>query len=153
MRGNRKLTGALLLGALLTVALLSSCGGGGGGDAATASGPLTKAQFIKRAGPICQKVAEERETLIKQLPPGQVSGSRQQLEKALALVIFPLYGKVISELAELKPPSDQAAAKLIGQAEAILKQAEAHPGPLLTGNPFRQINGTAAKYGIKGCTF
>lgn len=151
MRGNHKLTGALLLGALLVVALLSGCGGGG--ESATASGPLTKAQFIKRAAPICQGVAEERETLIKQAPPGTIGGSRQSLEKALALVIFPLYRKVISELAELKPPSDQAAAKLIVQAEAILAQAEAHPGPLLTGNPFRQINGTAAKYGIKGCTF
>jgi hypothetical protein len=153
MRGDRKLTAALLLGALLAVGMLSACGGGDGGESATASGPLTKAQFIKRAEPICQAVAEERETLLKQAPPGTVGGSRQSLEKALALVIFPLYRKVISELAELKPPRDRAAARLIGQAEAILKRAEAHPGPLLTGNPFRQINGTAAKYGIEGCTF
>jgi hypothetical protein len=155
MPSARNILGALIAGLLLS-GFLSSCGGGDGGSA-TASEPLTKTQFIKRASAICEQVGDEIEPRLKAaVPPGEsfLSGSRQKLVKLAKTVVIPLYQEVIAELAALSPPAgDRQADELIHQLEATLRQAESHPAPLLDNDPFAKLDKAAGDYGIEGCIF
>lgn len=135
--------------------MLSSCGGATSQSATSES--LTKAQFVHQASALCQQVGKEIEPRLRAaVPPGQsfLSGSREKLMKLAEDVVIPLYREVISDLADLKPPAgDQAATKLIDQLEAMLREAEAHPAPLLDNDPFAKLDKAAEEYGIEGCIF
>jgi hypothetical protein len=147
-------SGTIWIGTFLAMMVLVMPGCGGG-SATTASGPLTRQQFIAQATPICQKVGKDRERLIEELlAAGASGGSPKELEAALRQLIFPLYQDAIAEMASLNPPrGDQAAAKLIRRFQMTLKKAEADPGKLIKHNSFIEVDQVAAKYGLKGCTF
>jgi hypothetical protein len=153
MKGQGKTTRAFLIVVLLLACLLPGCGGGGGGDS-TASGPLTRRQFIEQTASICQKVGKERQLQIEELGPKALAGSQQELEDVVRKVIFPLYQEAIAKMARLNPPKgDREAAKLVNRLETTLKKAEADPGTLIKHNSFIEVDQAAAKYGIEGCTF
>lgn len=152
-----RLFNTFLVAALLvaTAVLLSSCGGGGG--TATASEPLTKAQFIKRASAICQKEDPEKfRRLRTAVDPdkGIFGSSPRELEKLAVKVGLPLYKELIEEFESLKAPAKDAARidSFLRILNGALKDAETNPHQLLSKDPFAPANEVAAKYGIEGCS-
>lgn len=146
------MTGAMLVAVLVT---LSSCGGSSG--EASASQPLTKAQFIKRADAICRS-EESRKTkaLTEASKRGKnyLSGSHQELAHLVSEAILPLYSEMIEELAALNPPAADRAKmeQLIAKYEKTLENAEANPGRQVVYDAFIPVNRAAMKYGFKECT-
>jgi hypothetical protein len=152
MDGTRKLIGAFLLCAL-ALAVLAGCGGSD--SSTTASEPLTKTQFIKRATGLCKKVFDEIEPRMEEAAGKNFfSASRRKQVRLTVEVVIPFYQEVIAEFADLEPPAgDKAAAGLIDEAEAKLKQSEAKPTLLMDADPFESFDLAAQRYGIEGCIF
>ena len=151
-----KLIRATLAAALLVaaMALLSSCGSGDDGSA-TASEPLTKAQFIKQASAICASEETRKKEAIESAREGGIAGAnKKELAQLVADAILPLYEEMIGEMAALNPPvKDEATVNhIIDQYEKTLKEAEAKPSVLVVNDIFLKPNLVAEKYGVKNCT-
>jgi hypothetical protein len=150
-RGIFRWTVALMGAAVVLAAVATGCGGGGG----TGPSQLTKAQFVKQATAICQKSAEEKAPRLEAAIKGEggrglFGASNGELEKLASKVVLPLYRETISRLGTLSPQSRDKArvAKVLGEYEAALKEAEADPSLALEGNPFAKADEAAAKYGF-----
>jgi hypothetical protein len=134
-----------------------SVGCGGGGDqAATASSPLTKEQFVKQANAICQSEMQKKEDFListfEKKGKAPLDASLSELEE-VAPGVFQVYGEMLSRLGGLTPPlADQAAVeRFMGEWEASLEKAEANPA-LIFHEPFEKANEAATRYGLdKAC--
>lgn len=129
-------------------------GCGGGGEAAPPE--LTKAQFVKQATAICQKVEEEKQSRLEaaiksEKRRGLFAASDSELEKLAAKVVLPLYEEGVSRLGRLNlaGKKDKAkTAKILHEYEVALKEAKADPSTALEGNPFARPDEAAAAYGF-----
>lgn len=144
--------GAVAIGLLLT-----SCGNSGS-DAATASGPLTKADFIKQASAICRKkepAVQRRLEAAAKSRGGALGSSPKETKAIFKNVVLPLYDELFSEMEELTPPSgDRVQIGRILQAyRAAQKRAEAKLLKLSYSNPFIAADKAATRYGIEECSF
>jgi hypothetical protein len=157
MTAKGRLTG-IAAGALLTALLISLSGCGSGGDgSATASEPLTKAQFIKRASAICASEESRKQSKLKaasKLGENYFGGPKQELTQLVSKVVLPLYKELIEEMSTLSPPAGEEAEvkRIIEKYEKTLKKAEADPGKEVYVDSFVKTNLAAEKYGIKNCT-
>ncbi|HEX5591813.1 MAG TPA: hypothetical protein VFX35_00530 [Solirubrobacterales bacterium] len=145
---------AVLLVAVLAFAL-PGCGEGSN-DSATAAAPLSKTQFIQHADAVCKEADQTKSRKLEQaISSGDLGGesSKQELEAVVEEVAVPLYRQVIAELASLEPPiGDKARVdKIVGSYEAILKQVEADPAPLIDKRVFKRPDEAASAYGIENC--
>jgi hypothetical protein len=144
-----------LLVSLALLAALTGCESGGDASA-TASEPLTKAEFIKRASAICGKEDEEKTERLEAAAQSEkgLNASKRELKRLIVVAVIPLYQELISELASLQPPAQDKAkvAKIVSTFKAILREAEAKPGYLVLHDPFTKADLMAQRYGIENCS-
>jgi hypothetical protein len=143
-----RLSGGLLLTAVLSVGVVT-VGCGGGGD------HLTKAQFDTQGDAICKKGNQEINKAAKQVFSNQTAPSKAQFEKFANDTLIPNVQSQIDQLNDLNPPSgDEDQVKAItDEAQAALDKAKKDP-TLLENNkndPFKKANQLAKQYGLTVC--
>jgi hypothetical protein len=131
-------------------------GGEGKETTPVATGPLTKAQFIKEATRICHQGLRKKDTALSavtELPAPTKAKAREAAANIVVLAILKVYGEIIEQLAELSPPKeDEAGARLIVQKyEAAMQSAEQDPRGASDENPFVAGDRAAEAYGIRSC--
>lgn len=148
--------GAALL-SVLAIALLAGCGSGDSTDSA-ASGPLTKAQYLKEGNQICKKGGEAKDQAVKknleELPQKELTGGfSKKTAKKFTENLLPYAQKIVTELAELQPPAKDKATvdKFMKELEAASTKAEAEPLLLAESDPFNDAAKGARAYGLTDC--
>lgn len=133
-------------------------GGNGVSDGGSGSGPLTKAQFIKQADAICQKVPLKYEEARQKLESEAESDKKPKPSTAeinLAAAVPPL-PEAAKEIEDLTPPTgDEAEAEaIVGALEAAAKGLEEKPNSELTGpkSPFAEFQKLTKAYGLQLCS-
>jgi hypothetical protein len=162
MEEHESLVRAVVLTVIITVvaALLAGCGGGDSSGETTASGPLTKAKFVKRGNALCDAVLAERDAGATQAYEDRIAeynrlpkaGQERLLGEVASEVDLPLYGKLVRELGEITPPAKDAKTidRMLSKYEAVLRQLSVHPERLEQAEPLAP-NAEAASYGLVSC--
>jgi hypothetical protein len=152
-------SGHLLRACLFLIApavlVLAGCGGSGGDSTEP---PLTKAQYIKQADAICNKVYEKQLSALavygKKHPKPRPTRSPQAA--AIVAAALPPTKVGIEEIKSLNRPAadKQAIDSMLDEIDAAIKETEEHPTMLVAGvkNPFEKVNQRAAKYGFEACS-
>lgn len=148
------------------IAVLAGCGsdsssnsaetevGAAGSTVSSASGPLTKAEYIEQANQICRDGSIKKEELVTTMaklsaktgkPP-----SPQAVEKLVTAGILPLYEEMVDQLAELDAPKGDEAAieKMISRYRADVVTAESEPVKATKENLFADANDASKAYGL-----
>jgi hypothetical protein len=147
----------LALAAAALCLALAGCGGGGDGTSTTASPPLTKDEFLKRANAICRAGVKKKEqqliSALKEDGKEVLEATPEEFESLAGNIVFPLYGEVISELEATTPPvPDQPTVeKFVSGYRATLEELEDEPSLVLEDRPYNQPNEEAGKYGLEAC--
>jgi hypothetical protein len=151
--------------ALTFTALLPGCGGGQDASIskATETGPLTKAEFIKRGDEICRKAdttqfneasryREKHGKELGKLPPIPAE------EKVIVAIILPSIRRQMKELEALGTPKgeEKMVKSFFAGIEAGLKRAAKHPYHVEweypSQNPFLAVDEALANYGFAYCS-
>jgi len=141
-----RLSGGLLLTAILSVGVVAvGCGGG--------SDHLTKAEFTTQGNAICKKGNQEINKAANQVFTSQ-KPSQAQIDKFTNGTLIPSVQSQIDQLRDLNPPSadeDQVNA-IIDDAQSALDKVKKDP-TLVQGNsdPFKKANQLAKQYGLATC--
>jgi hypothetical protein len=152
--GLRLIKPAALFLLLLVSSLLGvACGSDDGDDEAAT---LPKAQYIKQADKICEKIEKKQLDLVntskKDFKPAPGSSPEEALIEYAAI---PTLNQQLKELEALPDPEQDAAkAKAFLRAfEEGIKETEEDPKSLLSAstNPFVEAEELAAKFGFKAC--
>jgi hypothetical protein len=141
-----RLSGGLLLTAVLSVGVVA-VGCGGGGD------HLTKAEFDTQGNAICKKGNQEINKAANQVFSSQ-QPSQAQIDKFTNGTLIPSVQSQIDQLRDLNPPSaaeDQVNA-ILDEAQSALDKVKKDP-TLVQGNsdPFKKANELAKQYGLTTC--
>jgi hypothetical protein len=176
---NKRFIAGTAVTLTLSVALLSGCGGGGD-STETASqpsqesssqartkvtkvvlkpqAPLTRAQFIKRADPVCAKSYEERGDILFKYTHRTAPLSQSKQEQLISQVILPSFRHDLESLEALAkksaPKGDEAKLEALLEAfSASLAEAEENPELILAGAPkqFAEVTKLARDYGFQVC--
>jgi hypothetical protein len=161
-----------------TAALAAGCGGGGdttetssqsNGSSSQAKtqvtkvvlkpqAPLTKAQFIRRADPVCAKSYEERGDTLLRYARRAASLSKSDKEQFVSETVLPSFRHDLEALEALAkrsaPKGDEATlATLLENYASLLAEAEEDPGLILAGAPkhFAKVTTLAREYGFEVC--
>lgn len=149
--------------AVLLCLFLAACGGGSDSttsaaqtltDSTAASGPLTKAQFLKQGNKICAHGVKKKEQLLGAVANNAEGGEASQAELVgVVEQIVPVYSETVSQLDELAPPSKDEAAidKMVKAYEKALEETADNPAAALKATPFDEPNVLALKYGLTSC--
>ena len=142
-----RLSGGLLLTAILSVGVIA-VGCGGGGD------NLTKAEFTTQGNAICKKGNQEiNKEANKTFTKGQ-QPSKAEIEKFATDTVVPEVQKQIDGLRDLNAPSadeDQVNA-ILDEAQSANDKAKADPTIFASnGDPFKKANQLAKSYGLTEC--
>jgi len=134
---------ALLTGAVF----VAGCGGG--------DDELTKAEFLKQGNAICAKGNKEIDQSAKQVFTTKQEPSKEQLNKFAEDTLIPSVQGQIDDLRDLNPPSDldDQVSTLLDDAQAALDKGKDDPSILTSEkqDPFKAVNQTAEKLGLKAC--
>jgi hypothetical protein len=135
--------------ALACVALAAGCG------SSDSEETLTKAEFVKQAGAICEKSQEERGKAVAAVaenanPKGNVQKQQEQvIRKAL-----PTYEEAARQIEELGAPEGQEekVEALVEAMDEAAERAMADPHTAMTSNIFfREADKLAEEYKLSGC--
>ncbi len=164
---------------MAAIVLISGCGGGGD-TTETASQPskesapqpktqvtkvvlnpqtpLTKAQFIKRADPVCAKAYEERGGILLKYARRAASLSKAKQEQLIVESIMTNFRRDMEQLEALAkqsaPKGDEAKLEALLESYASsLAEAEENPQLILEGAPkqFAKVTNMARDYGFEVC--
>lgn len=159
MRGPRLQQMTWLAGIALVVALIAGCGGGDS-EEATASAPLTKKEFQKRANALCDSFLAKRDARIVQAYNTHIAefkrlpkAGQERLVGEVALEVdLPIYRKLVHKLGELTPPAKDAKTvnQMLSNYEALLDRLFEHPEELKEAEPLAP-NAEAVSYGLVSC--
>ena len=140
--------GLVPVGALI-VGLVAVAGCGGGDD------ELTKAEFLKQGNAICAKGNKEINQAANKVFTSKQEPSQAQLNKFAENTLIPSVQGQVDDLRDLNPPSelDDQVSSLLDDAEAALDKGKADPSILTSDkqDPFKDVNQTAEKLGLKAC--
>ncbi|HWC47597.1 MAG TPA: hypothetical protein VG448_01805 [Solirubrobacterales bacterium] len=140
----------LIIGALLSLLMLSSLVGCGGGSEAAS---LTKKQFVQRAKAIC--VAAETEQFNQGAAYMEAHPGIEE-EDAVVPAALPPIEKELEKLKKLPAPDEsQSQLALFYEAlEKALADTKKDPGSALVqkDNPFDEANNLAEQAGLEGCS-
>lgn len=161
---------ALLILALVCALLVAGCGGSdsdtssgtGSTTVAAVTGPLTKAEFIKRADEICKKADKSvdfRAPMYREIHEKELSklGPIPAEEKMIRVFIFPSIRKQVREIEALEPPveDEKKIQRILTAIEVGMKKAEKEPyivSQEVRGKyPFVEVEGLARAYGFEEC--
>jgi hypothetical protein len=141
-----RLSGGLLLTAILSVGVVAA-GCGGGGD------NLTKAAFTTQGNAICKKGNQEINKGANQVFTGQ-KPSQAQIDKFTNDTLIPSVQSEIDQLNDLNPPSadEDRVNAILDEAQSALDKVKKDP-TLVQGNsdPFKKANQLAKDYGLQVC--
>ena len=161
MKG-REVAVLAVMGILSVAALLAGCGSSSGTNASAtdeASAPLSKAQFVKQAGEICQEAAKKKDAAVtaalKELAAqAQKPPTPQESAELVEKTVIPAYKSAVDRLGQLgAPKADEAKVKkLVGEYEAALQDVEGEPAVAAKRNPFVKADAAAKAYGIANCS-
>jgi len=151
-----------VLGVLIAAAILAGCGSdSSSGASATdeAAAPLSKAEFVKQAGAICQQGLKKKDEAVsaalkEQTEQAQGAPSAQETVKLIEETVLPAYSNTVDQLSQLGAPKADGAKveKMMGEFETALQAVEADPAKANKTNPFASADEAAEAYGIKGCS-
>jgi hypothetical protein len=149
--------GAFVAAAIVVVLVLVGCGGG---DDSSASGSISKQEFIAKADAICTKSNKRMESQLgKFLVSGkQISKPTQaDNEKFVATVLIPSLRKEIDEIKALGVPAEdeERVTAMIVALEEGLETAENDPRSVAAGSAeviYGIPSRLAGEYGLKVCS-
>lgn len=138
----------VLVAAPLFIVAISSCG-----SSSTEDPSLTRAQFIKRAGAICQEAEAE---VLEKAVAYKKSHPAAEEEAMVKPVLLPPLEKQIQGIKSLNAPSGDEAviSAMTSGFEAALLKAKADPKTLFAAktNPFKEADLLARRYGLTQCS-
>lgn len=144
-----------------TAILAAGCGDDDSDAAAVAvkTGSLSKAEFVKQAGKVCE-AGRARHTakgvaLLEENPKlKQGTMSKEGAVEFIDLVIRPVYLQEAKEIAELGVPESEAdeVAEIVAALEADMDELKANPQNLLRSRPsLPTADAKAEEYGLTLC--
>ena|ERR1051325_1385826 len=144
---------------------LAGCGGGQSSSSATAAqtGPLTKAEFIKKADEVCRKAdvtqtnegRRYRRVHAKEL--AKLAPIPRE-EKLIVAIILPSIRQQMRAMGALDAPKGEKEKiqSFVAGIEAGLKKAKKHPysvePEVPSQNPFLSVNEAMIRYGFAYCS-
>lgn len=152
--------------AWMLVAVLAVAGCGSGGDdrgknvaQTTATGPLTKKQFIAAADRLCRATSKKIATAATNLRESARTTKTipvQDVSRFLTQTSLPAYDDLLDDLRELRPPAgdEQEIDRLIASIAGAIDTAKADPVKYSKNgspDPFDDANSRAMTYGMKDC--
>lgn len=148
-------------GVLILMALIAAgCGSGNSSSGSSSSerqkpAALSKAEYIKQANAVCTAGLKEKDEAVrKALEEGSQSrAAEEEAGEMAAQAALPTFRSMVEQLGELRAPAKEKSQvdQIIGRYEAALKQAEAKPASLVSGNPFVKADKAAISYGLEAC--
>jgi hypothetical protein len=145
-----------LFSAFAVVVLFAGCGGG---EDSSASGSISKEEFIAKADAVCAKTNKRMETeLGKFLTSGEqiTNLSKADNERFVTKVLIPNLEKEIDEIKALGVPTEdeERAKAMVAALEEGLETAEADPEALAASSSdivYGIATRLAGEYGLKVC--
>ncbi len=144
------------LKALAVAAVAAFLAAGCGSSGETSS--LTKAQFIKKADAICDKVDKKQLAALQQAikaEPGAAKTAAAQEAIIVAAALPPIQAEA-EELAQLSPPSgdEEEIEAIVAGIEAAVTESEEDPSDLAAGRrgSFAKPDKLAKEYGMDSCS-
>jgi hypothetical protein len=142
-----RLSGGLLLTAVLSVGIVVA-GCGGGDDA------LTKSEFLKQGNAICKKGNKEIDQSANKTFSKNQRPTKAEITKFAEDTLIPSAEEQIAGLRDLNPPSadeDQVNA-ILDEADSALDETKADPAIVASNkDPFKKANQLAKSYGLNEC--
>lgn len=135
------------------VAMAAGLIGCGGSDSESSSGPLSPAEYVKRATAICNKAAERREKGLQRAigERGQSAAESSAVEVA-AEVLAPVYRDMVEELSALEIPAGKKGREYevwVEKFEELLQKSEADHSWFL--KPYVGPHHKAKRAGLLAC--
>jgi len=100
----------VVMGTVAAACLALGCGSSD--EAATATGAVTKSQFIHRAEKVCSKIAKEQETELASWAeehPGGPKEAQDHFKDVYGKIIVPFMRQMVGELEQIEvPPGDES---------------------------------------------
>jgi hypothetical protein len=133
-----------------------SGGSGGSGDEVTASS-ITKAQYIKDAGAICEgatkRIKVDFGVYLREEGDEEAKASAAHYADLVDAVFAPNVEQEIEELRELGAPKQDVSTveAMVKAREEALAAVEADPKSLTTNQPFEKSIKAAKDYGLAAC--
>ncbi len=111
---------------------------------------------MKQANAICRQGAREGKSALEATAEERGKPffdlSPNEMEDVGSAVIVPLYRRILSQLSELEPPSDDASARrFIEEYGNAVEKVEADPS-LLFKQQFEKADDAAEEYGLTKCS-
>jgi hypothetical protein len=146
-----------LIAAFAVATLLLGCGGG---DESSASGSISKEEFIAKADAVCAKTNKQMEAALgKFLTSGEqiTNLSKADNERFVTKVLIPNLEKEIEEIKGLGVPAEdeERAKAMVAALEEGLETAEADPEALAASSSdivYGIASRLAGEYGLKVCS-
>jgi hypothetical protein len=145
---------AILMLLAISSAAIAGCGDGGD-DTGTAS--LTKAEYVKQANAICEKVQREMEAkfaeFVKRENAGHGAADPKAFKEEVANVAIPGLEKQIEELSALPAPAgeEEEVELILERQEESLEKVEEDPTFRTSGGLYEELNKPASDYGLSEC--
>jgi hypothetical protein len=116
---------------------------------------LTKAEFLKQGNAICSKGNKEINQGAKSTFTTKQEPSKAELNKFAEDTLIPSVQGQIDDFRDLNPPSEleDQVNSFLDDAQAALDKGKADPSTLTSDkqDPFKDVNQTAVKLGLKAC--
>lgn len=138
----------LIVGGLLAMLVLSSCGDDDGGDR------LSKAGFIANANAICERTQERIDQGATVFVEGEVP-TFEQMRDFVDDTVAPAVKDELNDLENLRPPEDEEedVKEIIEAGQEARDEASNRPELILNRNasPFNEYAEMAAEFGLENC--
>jgi hypothetical protein len=144
---------AIVLASLLIAVAGAGCGSGSSSTADSASTPLSKAEFRKQAGAICENAQKERKEGQKEaVAKGEEAGSAEEAKVTTEALLAPVR-TMTAELSELGAPKGQEkqVQAIVAAFEAGIASLEANPTSPQAASAFAKADKLAIEYGLTDC--
>ncbi len=140
--------GVLIVGGLLAMLVLSSCGDDDGGDR------LSRAGFVANGNAICQQTQERIDQGATVFIEGQVP-TFEQMRDFVDDTVAPAVKEELEALEDLRPPEDdeEDVQEIIEEGQEARDEASTRPELLLNrvASPFNRYAELASRYGLQNC--
>lgn len=148
--------GAFVAAAMVVALVMAGCGGGG--DSSTASGSISKEEFVAKADAICKDGTERLQAAIGHIlkdQPNITKVSQVEQEKIVTTVLVPNVSKEVKELRALGTPDgdEERVDAMITALEEGVETAERDPQAVTKSSDaiFGIASRIAGEYGLTTC--
>lgn len=154
----RRMLLVLALFGAIALLVLPGCGSDDSTGDTTASGSLTKAEFIKQGNAACariqKKMGEEFEAFVEEQNLRKKAPSEAESQEIIGDFAIPAMQEQVEALRALPAPSgdEEKVELIIARQEESLKKVEKEPLFRTSGAPYEELNKPASDYGLTECS-